>query len=976
MVKRILSTLVALTMILSLSVSAFASETDKVNTDMLPESVFEEIIDNNTETLAEEAVEPYTRGSFTLTQIHYLERTTGTVNFAGWKPDNFTDSISGRVYNTSGDPRDEAILQFTATAQGLNEDDKIILTVAVRAQNQLGVDGGSVRIIGIVDENYTFNGTTPVVAPEYTYLSTEGLTLDFKNYSFDVTPYVKARLAAGEKKISFLVELVDSDWKTGDGNVYMDLALAPYNVAPVLAYKETALTELSYDGKDIALKEGQKTYTVLLNDDSLPVVSAAATNSAVDITQITAVPGTAVVKVNTHGINTEYKVNFINSDYIGTAAVTGAFNATRSTSNGRFDANLTQGNLTGATSNAQIRTDSSTKLRQEGATTFDIRNLLGITAGQKVTLTVYGYGNTAAVNAGTKVVYRGIEGEGVTAGSKYGTDATFTGTSDIAVTADQYTAYKMDVTDYVKAKIAAGETTVSFALRITEGVNGATFYWYFGGDRNPKLTVEEISTELTDIKVNGESVADFSSSRTTYTHYIADDFVGIPSITVVKKDSGASQYIEIPDVIPGTAIAEITNPSGKSTIYTVKLKYESSKTNPTLYTTLPFVTYKDASTDEVVNTLTAGGKIKAELSLKNLKNEPEITFVTALYNNGFLVSKVSKKKTTGDTVLINTLDINLSDVSGATVKSFILNGYEEGKNIINCATLNSSDTNIKSITMSGYDFTEFDPDVTDYTINVPASVLNYPEFSATARDSGTKLSTLVPVYLSGVVKLTAQAGNGDEKIYTVNIEREKAKITNPTMAYDKLDGVNKKITIFENIKNPVYDPVPGKPAVEGKNQGAEFNKEYAVANCQNPVYFLTDRSNYWIASMDERFEGATMVSVPFDGVNPSNNPVMKDYTGKTGFIEFDINRSATVYVFHTSGGLPSWASTEGFKLVTDIEPGYVFGTASDGGVNMDKLSTAYSKYYSVDEWSEEPVTVSLGSISGHQYWWIIVVFDK
>ena len=985
MVKKLLCVLMAVAMILSVSLSAVASsgtvqlmtEAEETQSIEIPDAISGEDIsgDNQQKLMDIESTVPFSRGIFTLTDKHYLERNTGLTTFNAWKPDNFTDTISGRVYNNSGDPRDEAILQFTTTAEGLNEDDKVILTLALKSQAELGV-GATARIVGIVDENYAFQGTLPVVDKNYIFTTTETLDLDFKKFSFDVTSYVKARLLAGSDKISFLIELVDADWKTGDGSVYMDLALAPYNVVPTLTYKETPLSSLSYDGKDIKIVEGQKTYIVKVDSDAVPLVSAEAENSTVEIAQVTSVPGSAIIKVNTHGTETQYKVNFIHSDYSGAATAESAFSITRNTTTGKFDANLSAVSMSKENASVNIRTDTKLKLRQEGAVVFNIENLLGVTESQKIVLTVYGYGNTAAVDAGYKVIFRGITGEGLAVGGKYGTDVSYEKESTNVLTSNEYTAYKVDVTDYIKSKIHAGEKTASFAVRIPEGIASTSFCWCCGGSRTPMLTVEEISTELSDIKVDGVSVTDFSSSRLSYTHYVADDFVGVPEVIAVKKDSDANAYVELPELIPGTAVIEVTNPSGKSTVYEVKLRHESSKTNPTTYTKTPYVTYKDAVSGDVLNSLTAGGKVKAELNLKNLKGESDVTFVTALYNDGFLVTKKSIKKTGSETALVNTLDINLTDVSKATVKSFILNGYGDGKNIVNCAQLNSSNNLIKSVTISGVDFYEFDTNVFDYTLNVPASVLSYPDFKVTAQDSGAKVETIVPVYLSGAVKLKATAGNGEEKTYTVNIKRAKEKISNITMDYAKLDGVNKKITVFENIRNPIYSPVPSNPPVEGSSTGADFNKEYALANCQNPVNFLTDRTNYWIAEMDERFEGGYLIAVPFDGINPSNNPNILNYTKSTGFIEFDINRSATVYVFHSETSMPVWASQEGFTSVTDLSSNNIFIGGSDGSVQLKAMKHAYSKYYSVPEWSEEPVTVSLGGISNHNYWWIIVVFDK
>lgn len=1033
--KRILSIIIALSFVMMSLPVAYASET---SLDFIPDnniSDIETLSENNTDTYA--LNETYERGTFTLTEKHYLERNPGNVTFNAWKPDNFTDSISGRVYNASGDPRDEAILKFETTAQGLNAEDKVILTVAVRAQTALGVSGGSVRIVGIVDENYAFNGTLPTVDRNYTFTTTEGLTLDFKEYSFDVTSYVKARIQSGAPSISFLVELVDSDWKTGDSSVSMDLALAPYNVAPRLEYKKTILSDLSYDGNNINIKDGTYTYVVTLDDDTtVPYVSASADNSTVDIIQATQVPGTAVINVDTFGTNTQYKVNFITPDYEGAVVTESAFIATRSTSNGRFDANLTSYNVNDDNKYVQVRTDSSTKVRQEGAVVFDIENLLGIPADKKAVLTVYGYGNAAAVNAHTKVEIRGVTGEGVTAGGKYGTDVDYTFKSDIAVTSDPQTAYKFDVTDYLKSKIANSEETATFAVRVEEGGNSTTLYWYYGGTRKPTLTFEEItaelsdikvdgvsidgfessktdythllsynyqgipevtgvtkdsgatavtdgpssvpgtatievttpggktktytvyldraeiSTKLTDIKVDGVSIDGFESSKTVYTHYLPDNYQGLPVISVTKKDNVASENIVLCDTIPGTVYIDVENFSGKLTTYKIKLCYESSKTQPTTYTILPKVTYLD-SLGTVIDEIPENAPVKAVLNLKELRDYDNITFVTALYDDGFMVDKVSSKKQGNETSLTNTLNVTLSDVSKAQIKSFILNDYKNGNSIINCATLTSTNNNLKALSFNNSIIAGFNKSILNYKFKVPASVLNYPELSFKAEDSGVKTEITYPAKLSGIVNVKTTANNGDSKTYSVEFEREDAKVTNVTMDYESFDP-NSNLKIYENIQNPVYS---------GENE--------VISEITNPILLHTGRT-YLVKNMDEKLLGGTFISLPMDGFIPTTNTKMPEYLNKTGFITFDINRSATVYVSWRTTAPPQWVTAEGFTNVTNAAKNLI----AESDTKISSMEYTYKKHYDVPEWSETPVTVSLGATSNHTYWWIIVVFDE
>ena len=83
MVKKIVSLLMIVSMILSLSLPAFASEDgieiiDKADEQVseLPEILPEEIKDEGS--ASELAEEPIERGTFELTQKHYLQRNTGT----------------------------------------------------------------------------------------------------------------------------------------------------------------------------------------------------------------------------------------------------------------------------------------------------------------------------------------------------------------------------------------------------------------------------------------------------------------------------------------------------------------------------------------------------------------------------------------------------------------------------------------------------------------------------------------------------------------------------------------------------------------------------------------------------------------------------------------------------------------------------------------------------------------------------------
>ena len=123
--------------------------------------------------------------------------------------------------------------------------------------------------------------------------------------------------------------------------------------------------------------------------------------------------------------------------------------------------------------------------------------------------------------------------------------------------------------------------------------------------------------------------------------------------------------------------------------------------------------------------------------------------------------------------------------------------------------------------------------------------------------------------------------------------------------------------------------------------------------------------------MEEKFIGGTLIALPMDGLIPTTNMKMENYYSDTGFITFDINRSATVYLSLNGVAMPAWAQKEGFSDVSNATE----NVAQTNDTTLVQMDRTYKKYYEVSEWSETPVTVSLGAINQHKYWWIIVVFD-
>jgi len=932
-----------------------------------------------------------------LTAYKRLNATGGeyaTVEKSGGKDFTFAVSFKSNYYDVVANGMLYGALQFDLSGiSGINNRIVLNLDTSINNVNSIGYIGA-----------YAINGEEKILTDDVAKTYTpdnfgyeigraivdgkddDGYTTaaDVNRYGvsrIDVTDYIRERIENGYTTATILLRALkynsagETAVRVYYGTHNSSHKRASLNFIP----SEVEVASLKIGGKTVPVSGGQYTYIVSgLKKGTVPVLETIV-NPGVSVKEeyVPKVPGIATVTVtdDTTGHERTYKINMLDDSYKGETTPYFFGACTSLDAYGGAEENTFK-NYTSTNTNLAFR-NLAAHVRQEAYVSFDIQNLLGINPSDKLSLKLN-------ITASGDVVGSTLQVTGVVGESwKY-----YDGSYEIPFTDDNFvyepvekiaasSFFSIDVADYVTSLIERGERTATFIVRAKfDGKQRQFGYVAMGDGVKPSLVAEEVSTYATDIKVDGVTISGFDKNKSAYTAYIPDDYVGIPEITCTKADNLANEYIELPDAIPGTALVEISNPAGKTTTYEIKLRYENSKSNPTTFVYAPYVTYKDGNTGNALTVLSSGVNVKAELNLKSLKSESDITFVTALYNDGFLIKKVSSEKQGNESTLVNSIDVNLSDVSKATVKSFILSNYREGRNIINCAQLNSPDNFIKSVLIKGTGFDIFDKDILDYNINLPASVLNYPDIKVVSQDSGARLESVVPVYLPGSVTLNAIAGNGDRRTYNINFNRAEAEITNVTMDYDKLDGVNKKINIIKNIAKPVYNPIPSKPPVAGSSSGADFNKEYALANCTNPINFLTDRSNIWLADMDDRFCGAQMIAVPFDGINPAVNGAMNNYRTSTGFINFDINRSATVYVLHSATPMPSWASSEGFAPVADLTDNKLFLSNSDGSVTMTNMPYAYSKYYSVKEWSEEPVTVSLGSIASHNYWWIIVVFDK
>ena len=103
---------------------------------------------------------------------------------------------------------------------------------------------------------------------------------------------------------------------------------------------------------------------------------------------------------------------------------------------------------------------------------------------------------------------------------------------------------------------------------------------------NIYFTSEEFTvpteTALSDLLVDGETIADFSANQLDYIHELAEGTTVVPTITAIAEDNTSSIVITPASEIPGATKVEVTAAGdGSKTTYSVAFKIEEVEVPPT-----------------------------------------------------------------------------------------------------------------------------------------------------------------------------------------------------------------------------------------------------------------------------------------------------------------------------------------------------------------------------------------------------------
>ena len=185
----------------------------------------------------------YEQVSIVASGVYSVQRQPNFLTLDKWLSDNVlgTNNIKTRLYTAGAESeipgqkttRQLALLQLKTTAKGITntetQEDRIILTIYLKADSYT-VDGGSVRLAGIANENYIpENGSEdnlPVEDDKYIFETRTPKPLSTSTtaqpYEYDITEYVRERVKGNvngdEVQISLFLVPDDSNWNSGENS--------------------------------------------------------------------------------------------------------------------------------------------------------------------------------------------------------------------------------------------------------------------------------------------------------------------------------------------------------------------------------------------------------------------------------------------------------------------------------------------------------------------------------------------------------------------------------------------------------------------------------------------------------------------------------------------------------------------------------------------------------------------------------------
>ena len=266
---------------------------------------------------------------------------------------------------------------------------------------------------------------------------------------------------------------------------------------------------------------------------------------------------------------------------------------------------------------------------------------------------------------------------------------------------------------------------------------------------------------LKDIKINGESLAGFTPSQTTYRVSLPTSTTTMPKVEAVSAYPNGAQTItyNAPSVIDGGVYQINVSTPGNPTPKTYKLTFKL-----------------EASSYSMLKDLQMGDHL-----ISNFKPE-NLTYYVNLPVGTTELPKVTYVK--GEST--QTVEVTEGGLNGITrVKVTAGNGINTTEYKIDVTTALSEISTLNMIYIGGEPLADFAPNVTNYTYALPIGTAELPEITVDKGDEYQSVS-IIKGGLNGTTRITVTAQNGASTIY--NIAFSVAQATNASLKMIYLDG--------------------------------------------------------------------------------------------------------------------------------------------------------------------------------------------
>ena len=368
---------------------------------------------------------------------------------------------------------------------------------------------------------------------------------------------------------------------------------------------------------------------------------------------------------------------------------------------------------------------------------------------------------------------------------------------------DRY-MYKVDEDPEVRAgtisaSCAPGNYTVEVSISSPGNVELASATADFTVNAPAEQEQAQEPPPSTDATLSGLALSDvtlaFASSTTEYAASVADG-VDETTVTPTTNDDEATYEIKLGGVTDDDGIISL---SVGSNVITIEVTAEDGSTVKTYKVTITRAepdSEPEASTDATLSGLELSGIDFGAFDsattgyTASVANDVDETTVTPTTNDDGATHAIKLGGVTDDDGVIplavgsNVITIEVTAEDGNTAKTYTVT-------VTRAAPPRSTDATLKSLTLSGVNFGNFDPATTSYDVNVAHGV-DQTTVTATANDDGAsyvvKLGDAIDedgtVELSvgaNSVSVVVTAEDGEAtRTYTVTVNRAKAPEPEPT----------------------------------------------------------------------------------------------------------------------------------------------------------------------------------------------------